>query len=409
MSLRADWRHKGFPSALPVEITEDTGWNLLRGDLLMPCLVMKRSAVAHNIAVVHGYLDQLGVSISPHVKTTMSPELIEWQLAEGAWGVTVANVGQARVVAHFGCERILIANEVVDPVGIDWLAEVLDTTSIELMVLVDSPEAVALLDEGLKRRSPSRPLRVLLEIGLMGGRSGCRRRDRWEETLAAVAGSTVLELAGVEAYEGIIHDGDLDEVDRFLDQVWEIAVEIDGRGLVTANEFVVSAGGSSFPDRVIQRFGPWESESELRIVVRSGCYVTHDHGMYEEASPFGSRLATEALRPALEIWGVVVSRPEPDLCIVNFGKRDVAYDLSLPQPILISRRGSGEVLAAEDLAIFDLNDQHAYVRVPETLHLGPGDLLAAGLSHPCTVFDKWRMIPLVDDDYEVVGAVSTYF
>ena len=57
-----------------------------------------------------------------------------------------------------------------------------------------------------------------------------------------------------------------------------------------------------------------------------------------------------------------------------------------------------------------LDDQHAYLSVPADAGLAPGDLVCLGISHPCTAFDKWRVIPVTDDDYRVVDAmVHTFF
>ena len=56
-----------------------------------------------------------------------------------------------------------------------------------------------------------------------------------------------------------------------------------------------------------------------------------------------------------------------------------------------------------------LDDQHAYLSVPPDCGLAPGDLVCLGISHPCTAFDKWRVIPVIDDEYRVVDAVHTFF
>lgn len=410
-AVAVDWRHKGFPQHEPRPVSRGCGWNLLDGDLPTPVLVLKEAALEHNISVVHTFCDAVGVSIAPHLKTTMSPEIMRRQLAAGAWGMTVANVSQARIARRFGCARVLIANQVVDPAGVGWLVEQLQDADVEVFSLVDSPDSVAILDAALRRAGSGRSAQVLLEVGLPGGRTGCRGAGDIARTLEAVDRAALVELAGVEAYEGVIHvdDGDTGPVDDFLAGVRSVALDIASTRTFVSGEFLLSAGGSSFPDRVIDAFGDWPDRTPVRIVVRSGCYVTHDHGYYEHLSPFGARSDTAPLVPALEIWGSVVSRPEPDLVLVNFGKRDVSYDIGLPTPLHVKARDEPTLRPATGMTIFDLNDQHAYLRVTPADPISVGDLVAAGLSHPCTVFDKWRVIPVVDDRYEVVDAISTYF
>jgi D-serine deaminase-like pyridoxal phosphate-dependent protein len=113
------------------------------------------------------------------------------------------------------------------------------------------------------------------------------------------------------------------------------------------------------------------------------------------------------LRHALEAWGAVLSRPEPDLALLLLGKRDVAYDIEPPLPLSV--HGRDGLRPARSMTVFELNDQHAYLRLPPDDPLAVGDLVACGISHPCTAFDKWRLIPVVDDDYTVIDAVHTYF
>jgi D-serine deaminase-like pyridoxal phosphate-dependent protein len=145
------------------------------------------------------------------------------------------------------------------------------------------------------------------------------------------------------------------------------------------------------------------------VVLRSGCYLTHDSGVYERTSPFAGEDADRRFHPAMEIWGSVLSRPEPELAILGFGRRDVPFDEGFPVPTKI-RTASGETVPVEGrFAVTALNDQHAYARVEADLSLGVGDLVACGISHPCSAFDRWRAIPVLDERDRVVDAVATFF
>jgi len=175
---------------------------------------------------------------------------------------------------------------------------------------------------------------------------------------------------------------------------------------------IVTAGGSAFPDRVVAELGgPLRVSRPVRLVLRSGCYLTHDAVHYNQLSPFGGRIPeTGPLEEALEVWGAVLSMPEPGLVLLGFGKRDVSYDMELPVPRLVKTAGlePPRPLRAE-ASIVALNDQHAFMKVGEEANLKVGDLVGCGISHPCTAFDKWRLIPVVDDGYQVLDAVLTYF
>jgi D-serine deaminase-like pyridoxal phosphate-dependent protein len=141
-------------------------------------------------------------------------------------------------------------------------------------------------------------------------------------------------------------------------------------------------------------------------VVRPGCYISHDDGMYLLASPFADQ--PRRLQPALELWSYVTSIPEPGLAFLGFGRRDVPYDHGLPVPIAHLRAGSSTRSVPADATVTELHDQHAALRYGGfDLHVG--DRVVVGLSHPCGGFDRWQVIPIIDDDGVVVDAVRTYF
>jgi D-serine dehydratase len=408
-----DWRYKGFPAGPPVALQDvgRQGWNVLDGDFMLPVMLLKQGALRHNLRVMADFCTRNGVSIAPHGKTTMAPQLVEMQFAAGAWAVTAATMWQARVFRAFRAPRIVLANELVEPSAVRWVAgELKRDPSFDFYCLVDSSDGVARLVEGLAAAGFEKRLNVLLEIGFLGGRTGSRTPEQALAVARAVAAAPHLQLAGVESFEGIMHS--VPDVDGLLDRMRRVIVEADADRLFGESpEVIVSSGGSAYFDRVVEDLGSdWKLSRPVRVVLRSGCYITHDAVHYTQLSPFGSRLPnTEPLKEALEVWGVVLSRPEPELALLGFGKRDVSYDLELPVPRLVKRaseavrplKGAGSVTA--------LNDQHAYMRLEAGEDLAVGDLVGCGISHPCTAFDKWRLLPVVDDGYGVVDAVLTYF
>ena len=415
-----DWRYKSFPAGRPTRIRDvgERGWNVLAGEFMLPVMVLKDSALRHNSHVMASYCKQHDVLLAPHGKTPMAPQLLSLQLDDGAWAVTAATVSQVRVWRAFGVQRVILANELVEPSSVRWVAgELKADPAFEFYCLVDSVAGVRMLESALAGSDLDRPFQVLLEYGLAGGRAGCRTHEQALEVALQVAGSRHLVLAGVEAFEGVIHanslPGTLEMVDRFLEDLRGLVIELDEAGhFAQVPGVIVSAGGSAFPDRVVAELGgPWRVSRPVRLVLRSGCYLTHDAVHYNQLSPFGGRIPeTGPLEEALEVWGAVLSMPEPGLVLLGFGKRDVSYDMELPVPRLVKTAGPQppRPLRAE-ASIVALNDQHAFMKVGEEANLKVGDLVGCGISHPCTAFDKWRLIPVVDDGYQVLDAVLTYF
>ncbi len=410
---------KGLPDeTLPLGEIRKRGWKLLNGDIPLPAMVLKREELDHNIATMQAYCDRHGAWLAPHGKTPMAPQLFAQQLQAGAWAITVANVAQLQVCRAFGLHRVLLANELATDYAIRYVAEQLrNDPGFELYVLVDSLEGVRRLTEGLRRAEAKRPLRVLAELGLKGGRTGVREVAELRRIAEAVLRvEPVLWLAGVEGYEGVAYRFGATEmereaeVDSYLRRFMRAAGEI--QALVPARKpFLVSAGGSIYFDRVIRFLGA-RALPAAQLVLRPGSYVTHDHGLYERSSPMGPesmRYINEGrLRPALEIWSAVLSKPEPGLAILGMGRRDVATDADLPIPKFSARNGEVASLGA-GYNVTGCNDQHAFLRLPAEEDLRVGDLVGCGISHPCTSVDKWRILLVVDSARTVIGAVRTFF
>lgn len=413
--LDGRFRAIGERPGLTVADVGAQGWRLPDGDLPFPLLALRASALEHNLGVMAAWCAERGLSLAPHGKTHLAPQLIRRQLEAGAWGMTAATVYQVAVMRAGGARNVLVANEVVGRAEAAWLVRLLDEDpGLSVSCLVDSERGVALLAAALAAAGGARPLPVLVEIGQPRARTGCRTDAEAAAVAAAVSRSPRLELAGVEGYEGTLGDdrdpATLTAIDGFLDRLRALAERLDAAAAFAGREeIVVSAGGSAYFDRVAERLRfPASLSRPVRVLLRSGCYLTHDDGHYERLSPLRSAVGGPTLRSAFALWAEVLSRPEPGLAIAGFGKRDAPFDIDLPLPELIVRRSGERVPAPAGLRVVDTNDQHAFVALGDA-DLDVGDLLVCGISHPCTAFDKWSLLPVVDDEDVVVDAIRTCF
>ncbi len=416
--------NKGLPIVEPLRqgAIGVQGWNVLHADTSFPVAVLKTAALKHNLEWMRAFCERHGVLLAPHGKTTMSPQLFGAQLANGAWGITLASASQVQVAHRFGVRRVLLANQLIAPADIrSILALLRGDPDFACVVLADSLAGVARLAQAVAAHPLQRPLPVLVELGLAGKRAGCRTPEEALTVARAIAGAPGLLLAGFEGYEGLLvtddRESDLRAVDAFLAQLVALAQSADDEGLFTGTEILLSAGGSSYFDLVARGFARAGSLSKpVTAILRSGCYLTSDHGLYERhIRELNVREDEgEGLRPALEVWSMVQSRPEPTLAILTMGKRDASHDAGLPVPLAWHRPGPGMPHPLpEGAAIVKMNDQHAYLRLPEghplCSELAVGDLVGCGISHPCTTFDKWKLLLEVDDGYAVRGGINTFF
>ncbi|MFE0699604.1 alanine racemase [Streptomyces sp. NPDC058872] len=414
---RVDHRFKGLPpdaEGLTVAALSAQRRNLFTGGYTTPVLALSAESVEHNLRLLETYAERHGLAFAPHGKTSMAPQLFERQLAHGAWGITAAVPHQVRVYRAHGIARIFLANEVVDPVALRWLAAELDADpAFRLVCYVDSVRGVELMDGALRAAGAVRPVDVVVELAAGAtGRTGARTGAECTAVADAVAAAPALRLVGVAGYEGTMPGADAERVREWLHRLLGLAADFDraGRFDPAIGEIVVSAGGSEWFDTVAEVFAevPALSLPVLKLL-RSGAYVSHDDGHYRTRTPFNRVPEEGALQPAFRLWSQVVSRPTADQAFTNAGKRDAAHDLHLPEAQVVRDARTGEVRPAEGITVTGLSDQHAWLRTEPGADLEVGDWVGMGLSHPCTSFDKWPLIPLVEADGTVVDHVRTFF
>ena len=421
MAFELDHRLKGYPilaGGTPIEQIGARQWHVLDDVLPYPLATLRTSALMHNLVWMQAWAQRKGVQLAPHGKTTMSPELFRLQLQAGAWGMTVANVHQLQLALAAGAQRCIIANQVLADADLDGLDALLSQQAgARVWFLVDSLAQLAMVEDWKRRRASGRRFDVLLELGTPGFRTGCRSHDEALALARALAASPAVRLGGVECYEGGLascdsaHDSEA--VSVLVRRVRSVVQAIDTEGLWGDDQLLITAGGSAIFDLVIPLLTGYPLSRPVQGVLRSGCYVTHDHGRYANFL----RLVEQreglhsSLQPAIEIWAMVQSVPEPGLALLSAGRRDVSFDQRMPLPVRWAARGSRVIqMAPAHWEVHALSDQHAHMRFDPS---GPvprvGDRVALGISHPCTTFDKWRWMALVDDGAQITGAIGTHF
>ncbi|MFD4429623.1 amino acid deaminase [Nocardia sp. NPDC058497] len=379
-----------------------------------PLLTLDRGLLDANLALMARWTAAAGVALAPHGKTTMAPQLWREQLAAGSWAITLASGWQAQVARSFGVGRILLANVLVDPAGLAWVAaESARDTAFEFYCWADSVATVELMDKILRDTPPCPPVRVLVELGGPRGRTGARSRTEARAVVAAIRDSERLALAGVAGYEGALaHDrstAGVAAVRGYLGELAALHTELAASGAYPGRA-IVTAGGSAYPELVVDELARLADDTTT-VVLRSGAYLVHDDGFYAGISPLTAPAVEPGLRAAMHGWARVVSRPEPELALLDGGKRDFPFDEGLPVPQLVA--GGGALPATAQVTA--LNDQHTFLRLPgaAATDLPVGSIVRLGLSHPCTAFDKWRRIPVIDsagaDRPRVVDLIRTYF
>ncbi|MEU6333256.1 amino acid deaminase [Streptomyces cellulosae] len=409
---RVGHRFKGLPpDAADLTVGELAAQrrNLFTGGFTTPVLALSAERLEHNLAALETFAERHGLAFAPHGKTSMAPQLFHRQIERGAWGITLAVPHQVRVAREFGVERVFLANELVDAAALRWIAAEQDADpAFRFVCYVDSVRGVELMDAALA--GASRPVDVVVELAAgEGARTGVRTEAECAAVADAVSAARTLRLVGVAGYEGEVPRADPERVRAWLRRLVALAVDFDKAGRFAGlDEIVVSAGGSAWFDAVADVFAevPELSAPVLKLL-RSGAYVSHDDGHYERLTPFNRVPQEGGLEPAFRLWTQVVSRPSAEQAFTNAGKRDAAYDLDLPVARVVRRDGTER--PATGIEVTGLSDQHAWLRTSSEADVEVGDWVGLGLSHPCTSFDKWALIPVAEADGTVVDYIRTFF
>ncbi len=389
------------------------GWNLLREDVNLPSAVLYEGRLTHNLNWMQHFIAAYGLKLAPHGKTTMAPQLFHRQLEAGAWGITLATAHQTHVAYEYGVRRILMANQLVGKENMAIISRLLQDPEFEYYCLVDSAAQADQL--GAFFAKAGQRLKVLVELGAEDGRSGVRDEEQLQSVLDALARwGSALALCGIEVYEGVLQEEE--SIRAFLQRAVDVTRALIAEGRFERSPALLSGAGSAWYDVVAEVFSSAGLGDSVEVVLRPGCYLTHDIGAYREAqekilqrNPIAHQMHS-GLLPALQVWAYVQSVPEPNKAIIALGKRDAAFDAGLPIPALHFRPNDATPKTTPaHWTLTRMMDQHAYMSIAEGDDLRVGDMIGFDISHPCLTFDKWRSLLVLDADYQVIDAIQTFF
>ncbi|MGF1754363.1 amino acid deaminase [Vibrio makurazakiensis] len=395
---------------LPICRSARGSFSLVKEEVSLPCAVVRQSAIENNIEWMQAFANKNNVKLCPHGKTTMTPDLFKQQLDNGAWGITVASAAQAEIAVLAGAKQIIIANQVVGKVNMQIVVNLIQNHNVTVYSCVDSVANVEAWERVVSSAGVTVPL--FIELGVEGGRCGCRTSDDVYKLAQAIHQAPHTELKGIELYEGVI-SGDNAEQDirEFLGLAISLLTELKQE--YKLEEPIISGAGSAWYDVVAEEFSQLV---DLVGVIRPGCYAIHDTGIYEDAqnlvqsrASINNGVACDLsgdLVSSLEVWAYVLSVPEKGKAVVGLGKRDVAFDAGLPIIERVIR--DGKEVTLDGLTSTKVMDQHMFVEMEQDT-LQVGDIVAMSTSHPCLTFDKWRYIGVVDEQDNVTHWIPTFF
>ncbi|MCB1499914.1 MAG: alanine racemase [Bauldia sp.] len=283
-------------------------------ELDTPALLVDVDVLEGNVERVVGACRRHGVNWRPHIKAHKSVDIARKLIAHGAIGITCAKLGEAEVMAAAGIGGIVIANQIVGPIKIGRLVQLLATA--DPIVCVDDAGNVEALAAAVG--AAGRRLGVLIEVDTGMHRAGVEAA-RVPDLARKIAAHPELRFAGLltwEAHTVTIADPAA-KAAAVKAAVSQLTASADACRAIGLDPEIVSCGGTgTFPHSIEQ-----PGITEVQVGGAIFCDKLY-RDVYHVDLPF-----------ALSLLTTVTSRPTPTRIIVDAGKKAMSGDVALPEPI----------------------------------------------------------------------------
>jgi D-serine deaminase-like pyridoxal phosphate-dependent protein len=336
-------------------------------DLDTPALVIDEERMRRNILGMAGIAGSRRVALRPHVKTHKIPSIARLQLEAGAAGITVAKVSEAEIMAEGGLDDIFIAYPLVTETKV-LRALRLAQRGVRMILGVDSHRGARMVSSLAGGEGVTVEVRMEVDSGL--GRTGVLPGQA-TSLAEEITSLEHLDLTGIYTYRGaVLEDGsptlNLEEAGRLEGEFMvSVAEEIREFGVPIED---VSLGSTPTAEHAAKIDGVTE--------IRPGTYVFYDR---MQAALGACSLSECALRVAV----TVVSRPRPDLAIIDGGSKTFATDVQ-PKVAPLNLAGFGYVVGHPEAVLERVTEEHGMLSIDEDSDLGVGDVVEIIPNHVCS-------------------------
>jgi 3-hydroxy-D-aspartate aldolase len=322
-----------------------------------PALVLDLDAFEANLATLNRAVGKR-VRVRAHAKTHKCPDIARRQIAAGAVGVCCQKVSEAEALVEGGVQDVLVSNEIVGAPKIARLAAL--SKRARIGVCVDNLENLADL------RNSGASLDVYIEIEVGMNRCGIAPGAAAVALAREIKGT--LRFAGLHAYHGRAqHVRSMAERKASIERAAD-AVRLTKSLLKESSidcPIVTGAGSGTFM---------FELESGVWDEIQPGSYVfmDADYARNEWAAPL------PRFTHALFVLATVMSRPKPQVAIVDAGLKASSVDSGMPT-----------VWERPGLTYTHASDEHGWVEGAQAPALGDKLLLVPGHCDPTVNLYDW--------------------
>jgi D-serine deaminase-like pyridoxal phosphate-dependent protein len=353
-----------------------------KADIETPALVIDLDIMERNIASMNQMLGDGPTKLRPHAKSHKTPEIAHYQMRAGAVGITCAKLGEAEAMADGGLKEILVANELVGAKKCQRAAEL--AKRCNLAIACETIQNA--MDLSAAAQAAGSVIGAVIEMDIGNKRCGVRTNEQGVALAKAITAMPGLKFRGVMGYEGqTVFTNPIDErkaeIDRSLAKLVSLADAIRAEGIEVE---MVSAGGTG--SSMVTGHYPGITD------IQAGSYILMDarYGGVEQVQ----------YEQALTLLSTVVSRPLPDLAVLDYGLKSITREFGMPVPAPSKfRDGSPNPWGIDGLEMLGLSEEHARLAMKEpSRDLKVGDKVDIVPSHCCTTMNTHDIVYAVRND-----------
>lgn len=338
-----------------------------------PALLLYRERIEHNLAKmieIAGSPERL----RPHVKTHKLAQLVQRQVQLGITKFKCSTIAECEMTAGAGGRDILLA---MPPVGANAhrLAELAQKfPDTRFATIADDEETIRFIAAAAQQHRVNIPVYLELDCGM--GRTGIAPGTQAKMLARVIKETPRLGLAGLHAYDGHIHDADLQTRRQRCEVAFEPIIafkkELQGDGLII-KELV--AGGS--PTFAIHA-------GHADRTLSPGTTVLWDFG-------YGDKHPDLPFLPAAVVLTRVVSKPGTNRVTLDLGHKSIAPENPHPRVRFEELPDANFVMQSEEHLVIELEQRERFL-IGQALHGIPKHVCPTVSMHDeAVIIDKMKI------------------
>lgn len=321
-----------------------------------PVLVIYPERVKHNIDLAIEMIGDVS-RLRPHVKTHKCKEAAMLMLDAGITKFKCATIAEAEMLGLCNAPDVLLAYQPIGPKLERFIKLIKAYPDTQYSCLVDNMAAATHISEEAVKKT----LQIMIYIDLNVGqnRTGIVPEEAlklyWEcDKLPGI------ELAGLHAYDGHIHDTDLhtriQKCNAAFEQVVKLEHDIKLRDL--RHPVIITGGSPTFPIHAKRE----------TVECSPGTFVYWDRG-------YSLMCAEQRFLPAAVVVSRVISLPEERKICLDVGHKSVSAENDIGKRIYF--------LNAPELKMVSQSEEHLVCEAGGGHHYKVGDVLYGLPYHVC--------------------------